>query len=131
MEAFATIQDYDAKYDSDLGNDVLAAWLASASRVMRAEMDASGVAYGEPSEDLAWTLMDICRDVAHRAIGDGDEDVAIPYGATQVNMAGGSYSRGFSFGSGGYSDLFMTSAEKLALGIGAPRACVISPYGGE
>lgn len=131
MEAFATTKQYRAKYATEMDDEALVEWLGSASRVMRGEMSASGIDYAEPSEDFADELMDICRDVAHRAIGDDDEDLSIPYGTTQVNMSGGSYSRGFSFGSGGYSDLFLTAAEKQSLGIGLPKARVLSPYGGE
>lgn len=130
MEAFATVDDYTAKYATDMDDEELEIWLDSASRCMRSEMDASGISYAEPSEDFAATLMDVCRDVAHRAIDDV-EDQSIPYGATQVNMTGGSYSRGFSFGSAGYSSMFLTASEKLAIGIGRPRACVLSPYGGD
>lgn len=130
MEAFATIDDYTLKYATDMDEDLLAIWLDSASRYMCGEMDASGISYAEPSEDFAASLADVCCDVAHRAIGDVDDDYAIPSGATQVNMTGGSYSRGYSFGTAGYSSMFLTASEKLALGIGRPRACVVSPYGG-
>ena len=131
MEAFATADDYRAKYGTEMDDEALDEWLGDASDVMRGEMDASGVDYSEPSEGFAETLMRICRDMAHRAIGEDDEvDFSIPYGATQVNMSGGSYSRGFSFGNP-YDDLFLTATEKRRLGIGAERACVLSPYGGE
>ena len=131
MEAFATVAQYKAKYSTDLSDEELGVWLDSASRYMRGELDASDVDYAHPSEDFAGSLMDVCRDVAHRAICDNeDDDLAIPNGATQVNMTGGSYSRGFSFGSAGYSSMFLTASEKLVLGIGRPRACVMSPYGG-
>ena len=130
MEAFATVAQYKAKYATDLTDADLGVWLDSASLYMRGELDASGVDYADPSEDYEAVLVDVCRDVAHRAIGDVDDDYAIPSGATQVNMTGGSYSRGYSFGTAGYSSMFLTASEKLALGIGRPRACVVSPYGG-
>lgn len=131
MEAFATVAQYKAKYATSLTDAELSIWLADASDVMRGEMDGA-VDWSDPSEDFEYTLMSVCRDVAHRAIGDdGDDDISIPCGATQVNMTGGSYSRGFSFGSAGYSDLFLTGSEKARLGIGVGRACVLSPYGGD
>ncbi|MBQ3282887.1 MAG: hypothetical protein IJI35_04410 [Kiritimatiellae bacterium] len=131
MEAFASTSQYRAKYATEMADEALAEWLADATDVMRGELDASGIDYSEPSEGFEETLMRICRDVAHRAIGEDDDvDFAIPYGATQVNMTGGSYSRGFSFGNP-YDDLFLTATEKRRLGIGAERACVLSPYGGE
>ena len=132
MEAFATVAQYKAKYSTEMSDTTLAVWLVDASSMMRAEMDASNIAYENPSQDFADILMGVCRDATHRAIGDDDEaDITIPYGATQVNMSGGSYSRGFSFGSDGYGDLFLTRNEKLQLGIGTPKACVLSPYGGD
>lgn len=128
MEAFATAAQLRAAYPAIEGDDAyLTEWLGKASRTMRSEMDASDVAYDEPTPDFADTLADICCDVAARAIGD---DGDIPYGATQVNMSAGSYSRGASFGTSGYASLFLTAAEKLALGIGMPKACIVSPYGG-
>ena len=130
MEAFATVDDYTSKYATEMDEETLALWLDSASRYMRGEMDASVISYAEPSEDFAASLADVCCDVAHRAIGD-DGDMFIPNGTTQVNMSAGSYSRGFSFGSAGYSSMFLTAGEKLVLGIGRPMACVVSPYGGD
>lgn len=127
MEAFATVGQFRVAYPDIEGDDAfLASWLGKASRTMRSEMDGAGVAYDAPTADFAETLADICCDVAARAIGDDE----IPDGATQVNMSAGSYSRGASFGASGYSSLFLTGSEKLALGIGAPKACVLSPYGG-
>lgn len=129
MEAFATVEQFRAAYPSvEGGEGFLSVWLGKASLTMRSEMDASGISYDSPSSDFAEILAGICCDVAYRALDDGGE---IPYGATQVNMSAGSYSRGASFGSGGYSSLFLTGSEKLSLGIGLPRACVVSPYGGE
>lgn len=132
MEAFATPAQYRAKYTTELDDETLAEWLGSASRVMRGELGASGIDYSDPDDVFADELMDICRDVAHRAISDDGDDggMQIPYGATQVNMSAGSYSRGASFGTSGYASLFLTAAEKLALGIGMPKACIVSPYGG-
>lgn len=130
MAAFATADQYRDKYETELDDEALDEWLADASDMMRGEMDASGVSYAEPGESFAETLMRVCRDVAHRAIGDdADDELAIPYGVTQMNMSGGSYSRGYSFGNP-YDDLFLTASEKRRLGIGLERACVLSPYGG-
>ena len=129
MEAFATVEQFRAAYPSvEGGEEYLSVWLGKASRTMRSEMNASGISYDSPSAEFAETLADVCCDVAYRAI---DDDGGIPYGATQVNMSAGSYSRGASFGTSGYSSLFLTGAEKLSLGIGMPSACVVSPYGGD
>lgn len=129
-DAFATAEQYRQKYATPIDDSTLEVWLADASRAIRGELGVS-FDYDGVSEDFAFTLMCVCRDVAHRAIGDDDEvDFAIPFGATQVNMSGGSYSRGFSFGNP-YDDLFLTASEKRQLGIGVDRACTISPYGGD
>ena len=130
MEAFATVAQYKALYETDKTDKELEAWLGKASRYIRGELDASSIDYQDQSEDYQDSLSDVCCDVTHRAIGDDDDGYAIPAGATQVNMSGGSYSRGVSFGSSGYSSMFLTASERDMLGIGVPKACVVSPYGG-
>lgn len=127
MEAFATADQYRDKYADDIDDDALEEWLGDASAVIRGELDASGIPYDDPSEQRADALMRACRDMVHRAIAD--DGPAIPFGATQMSMTGGPYSRSFSLGNP-YDSLFMTAAEKRMLGIGVERACVISPYGG-
>ena len=129
--AYATAAEYKAIYteDADIDDERLSAILEEASDTMDGEMDAAEIDHEDPDEAFAEKLKRVCMKVAHRAVGnDGFREV--PYGTTQVSMSAGSYSHGFSFGSEGFGDVFLTRNEKLQLGIGRPRAAVLSPYGG-
>ena len=127
--AYVTVDEYKAAYPGTSRTDgELAGILEEASGAMDGEMDAAGIPHDGPDSAFAATLRRICLKVAHRADGNEDFD-GVPYGTTQMNASGGSYSRGYSFGSEGFGDVFLTRSEKLQLGIGRPRACVVSPYG--
>lgn len=117
MEAFATTAQYRAKYTTDMDDNALAEWLADASGTMADEMDEAGVDYSDPSEAFAARLMRVCRDMVHRAIGDGSASTdSIPYGATQASIAAGGYSTSFTM-SNPYGDLFLRDKERRSLGI--------------
>lgn len=119
--AFATVAEYRAKYATDMDDATLSEWLEDASSVMADAMDAACVDYYEPTDSMAARLKRICREMTHRAIGDGsDASLAIPFGATQASMAAGGYSVSSTMGNP-YGDLFMTKAEKSALGIANGR----------
>lgn len=131
MEAFATTAEYRDKYDTDMDDGRLGMWLADASDIMACEMDRAGVDYSEPDETFADRLCRICRDMVHRAIGDGSTaSAAIPYGATQASMAAGGYSESFTMGNP-YGDLFMKDKERKALGIGTGGFAVARPSFGN
>lgn len=133
MQPFATVEDYEVLYGEVDDSDVLLAYLTDATDVMMAELDASGIDYANPTEDYAYRLMRVCRTMTHRAIGDAADDGAmdgppvIPFGATQFSQTAGPYTRSATMGNP-YGDLFMTAEEKYALGIGVPKAAVMSPY---
>lgn len=115
--AFATVDDYRAKYTTDMDDARLEAWLEDATGMMSDEMDKAHVDYYEPTDSMAARLMRICRDCVHRAIGDGsDASMGIPMGATQASMAAGGYSESFTMGNP-YGDLFLREPERKALGI--------------
>ena len=130
MTAFATTTQYRAKYDTDLSDAVLTVWLDDATDIMAAEMDRAGVDYSTPSEDFAARLCRVCRDMVHRAIGDGSASaMSIPFGATQASMAAGGYSESFTMGNP-YGDLYMKAVEKKQLGITSGGFAVAVPsYG--
>ena len=130
MKPFATVAEYRAKYDTDLDDQRLFVWLADASDMMAEKMDKAGVDYSEPAASLSAKLTRICRDMVHRAIGDGSTaSAAIPYGATQASMAAGGYSESFTMGNP-YGDLFMKQAELEALGISKGGFAIAVPsYG--
>lgn len=123
MEAFATVEQYLAKYDSDQDEERILEWLEDATSLICAELDASGVDYSDPDEDFADTLMRVCRDVAHRALDSG---AGIPFGASQFSETTGSISDSFTLANP-YGDLFLTKAERRRLGIGASTGRMLHP----
>jgi hypothetical protein len=130
MTAFATVAQYKAKYDTDMSDTSLAVWLADASDIMAAEMDKAGIDYSNPDEDFAARLCRVCRDMVHRAIGDGSASaMGIPFGAKQASMAAGGYTQSFTMDNP-YGDLYLKAAERRALGIGSGGFAVAIPsYG--
>lgn len=130
MTAFATTTQYRAKYSTDLSDAVLTVWLDDATDIMVAELERAGVDYSHASEAYASRLCRVCRDMVHRAIGDGSASaMSIPFGATQASMAAGGYSESFTMGNP-YGDLYMKAVEKKQLGITSGGFAVAVPsYG--
>ena len=130
MQAFATAAEYRDKYSTDMDDGKLSEWLADASDIMMAEMDSAGVDYSNPDAKLTSRLLRVCRDMVHRAIGDGTDSAAsIPFGATQASMAAGGYSESFTIGNP-YGDLYLKDRERKSLGIKAIGFAVAVPsYG--
>lgn len=130
MQAFATAAEYRDKYNTDMDDDRLSEWLADASDIMMSEMDSAGVDYSDPDAKMAARLIRVCRDMVHRAIGDGtDAAASIPFGATQASMAAGGYSESFTIGNP-YGDLYLKDRERKSLGIKAIGFAVAVPsYG--
>lgn len=129
MEPFATVAEYRARYPSDeTPGDVLAEALLEATDVISAAMDEGGVDYSDPTESFTFRLKRICRAVVRRALGDGGSgDADVPFGATQLSETSAQFNASVQFANP-YGDMFLTQAEKDALGIGGGMACVISPY---
>ena len=130
MEPFCSPVQYRQLYPNDETPDaVLTEKLLEATDVICAAMDEGGVEYSDPSESFTYRLMRICRTVVHRALGDGSSgDVDVPFGATQLSETSAQINASVSFANP-YGDLFLMQAEREALGIGAMRAAVLSPYG--
>ena len=130
MEPFASVADYRARYPNDETTDeVLYEALIEATDLISAAMDDGGVDYSDPTESFTFRLKRICRAVTHRAIGDGGgaDGPEIPFGATQLSETAAQFSASVQMANP-YGDMFLTQAERDALGIGGGRACVISPY---
>ncbi|WP_405735961.1 Gp19/Gp15/Gp42 family protein [Bifidobacterium sp.] len=128
MDAFADYDAYVELYDTDADEDRVNALLARASRDVAAELRAAGIDWAEPDEDFASDLSDVVCAMVRRALGEGDEfGIEVPFGASQVSQTGGPYSLQATL-SNPYGDLFITESERRKLGIGLPRACVLSPY---
>ena len=131
MEPFCTVVQYRNLYPDDETPDaVLLERLLEATDLISAAMDEGGVEYADPTESFTFRLMRICRSVVHRAIGDGGsgDGADVPFGATQLSETSAQFSASVQLANP-YGDMFLTQAEREALGIGAARACVVSPYG--
>lgn len=129
--AYATVDDYRAaRPDDDHEDGEVELVLQLATDAIDGELANAGKAVDEDDPDYMSLLSRICVKVAARALAN-DEFEGVPYGTTQMNASAGSYSRGYSFGSDGFGDVFLTGSEKFQLGIGLAQACVLSPYGSE
>lgn len=128
MDAFATVEEYRARYpDDDTDDGVLESVLLEATDLISAEMDEHDIDYSDPSESFTYRLMRICRTVAHRAIGS-TSNPDVPFGAMEFSETNDFVNAATKFANP-YGDLFLTEQERRSLGIGAARACVLSPYG--
>ncbi len=127
MMAFATVDDYVLRYGDVADEELLEQILLDASRLIKSELDNSGISIDEDDEDAADRLMQVCRAVAYRAVDQEQQD-SIPFGATQFSQAAGGYSESFTIGNP-YRDIYLTKAEKRLLGIGRGRYAVAVPGG--
>lgn len=130
MTPFATVEEYRARYPDDTVDDaVLLECLCEASDLVMSELDGHDIDYSDPTEGFSFRLMRVTRTVAHRAIGS-TSDADVPFGATKLSEGSGDFTASAELANP-YGDLFLTEAERKALGIGAMRACVLSPYGSD
>lgn len=131
MNAFCTVVEYRSRYPNDeTPDEVLGEALLEATDVICAAMDEGGVEYSDPTESFTFRLKRICRTVVHRALGDSsssDDDADVPFGATQLSETSAQFNASVQFANP-YGDMFLTQAEKDALGIGGGKACVVSAY---
>lgn len=127
MKAFATIDDYVLRYGDVADEELLEQILLDASRLIKSELDNSGISIDEDDKDAADRLMQVCRGVAYRAM-DQEQQNSIPFGATQFSQAAGGYSESFTIGNP-YRDIYLTKAEKRLLGIGRGRYAAAIPGG--
>lgn len=118
MKPFATSDQYEARYGDVDDADALAEVLADATRIIASALDRAGIDRADPSDEFADRLMQACRSMAHRAIGDDSE---IPAGATQFSEGAGSYTQSFTIGNP-YGDLYISKAERRLLGLDGARA---------
>lgn len=128
MQPFATVADYRATYDTDASDERLAAFLARASRRIAVELVTSGIDISSADEVYEGLLSDVAISMTHRAIGDVGLGADVPFGATELSETNDFANASVKFANP-YGDFFLTSDEREALGLGAGRAVVISPYG--
>lgn len=117
--AYATVEQYEARYDEVSDADMLQECLNDCSVLIEVELDRYGVDYSDPSDAFADRLMRACRQMAHRVMPrDGGEDV--PVGATQVSRTAGPYSEQFTLATT-YDTPKVTDEERKLLGIYGAR----------
>lgn len=113
-KTYATVDEYAARYGEPSDSARLAQCLADASRLIDAVLEQHGK---EPHEVDRSKLMQVCRSVAHRAMGEG---TTAPAGVSQYTMSATPYSETFTFANPN-SDAYLTKNEKALLGIGRSR----------
>ena len=117
--AYATVEQYEARYDEVSDADMLQECLNDCSVLIEVELDRYGVDYSDPSDAFADRLMRACRQMAHRVMPH-ETDVDIPVGATQMSVTAGPYSQQFTL-SATYDTPKVGDNEKLLLGIAGAR----------
>lgn len=130
MDAFCDIDQYQARYGEFDDPELLSAALEDASRIIASELDMHGIDYHDPDEDYAERLMQVNRDIAHRAVSFDTSEDKIPYGATQYSTGADGFTEYLGFqaaGSTGYGDMYMSKVEKRLLGIGRQRIGSLFP----
>lgn len=123
MEPFATVEQYEARYGDVDDAGVLGEILMDATREIAAALEQAGIDFSEPTEEFAARLMQVCRSMASRAMGDDGE---IPYGVTQYSQGAGEYTQSFSVGNP-YGDVYLSKSERKMLGLGRARASFCIP----
>ena len=128
--AYATIEQYEARFGPADDATVLQECLDDCSDVIDAELDRRGIDHDDPPAELADRLMRVCRSMANRVVpaGGGSD---IPVGATQASFTAGPYNQQFTM-SAPYGTPRMLPSEKALLGIGGARiGCGLMAGDGE
>lgn len=117
MEAFATTEDYDARFPGRTVSDqTLEECLMDASYAIADALGKRGIDYADPDEDLAERMMRTCRAVANRLVPAGTD---VPVGVTQMALTAGSYNQTVSYTpSYGLPRLLPSELDMLGLGGG-------------
>lgn len=124
--AFATIEEYEARYGEVEDEQLLQQVLDDATRKIIAECRDHGVDTVDPDDFMAEALAQVCRDMAHRALEteNGADASEIPVGATNYSTSADGFSKYYGFqsaGSSGFGDLYITKSEKRLLGLSRMR----------
>lgn len=132
MKPFAESDDYVRRYgDTDIDFDLLDETLKDATRKIQALLENHGIDYKKRGADYAERLMQVCRDMAHRAVCVETSDLGIPYSATQWTQSADGFSTQVGFQGGnntGYGELYITKSEKQLLGIGRQYIGSLAPH---
>ncbi|MBR4687098.1 MAG: hypothetical protein IKP01_02190 [Bacteroidales bacterium] len=112
MPTYCTASQYHAKYIyCDLPDDVLAVWLSDASDTIAKLVAKAGADPDGLGENAEATCLRVCRDMVHRAIGDGSSYMNGMQGSTQFFTSGEDYSQTVNMGNG-FADLYIRKGER-------------------
>lgn len=119
MAAFATVEQYEARFGAVEDHALLAECLDDASAAIRRAARPAGLDLSDPDDELADSLMRVCRSVANRLMPAGGSGVM--QGVTQMGVTAGSYTEQYTFQSS-YGTAKLLPSELDMLGIGPGRA---------
>ena len=114
--AYATVEQYEARFGEVSNVDMLEECLDDCSAVIDAELDRRGIDHADPSDTFADRLMRVCRSMANRVMPSDQTD--IPVGATHASFTAGPYNQQFTLATS-YGTPKMLPSEMTLLGIGA------------
>lgn len=123
MAAFATVDQYTARFGAVADEGVLQQCLDDASAVILATLEQHGIDYMDMGDEYADRLMRVCRSMANRIM---PTDAEMPAGATQASMTGGPYSQSWTF-SAPYGTPKMLASEMHLLGLSTSYIGSIRP----
>ncbi len=128
MTAFCTTGRYRAKYPyCDLDDSHLSEWLEDASGTICDVVREAGVSPTDIGMASTVTCERVCRDMVHRAIGDGSSYMNGMQGSTQFFTSGESYSQTVNMGNG-FADPYLRKQERAEI-LSALRDDGLTEYG--
>lgn len=123
MKAFATYEDFVARYGAKATEEVVTECLDDASAAIRAELEKAKVPYDDPTDEFADRLMRVCRSVASRIVPNDTDAVQ---GVTSVMEQAGPYMTQMSFATS-YGTPKLLPSEYALLGISGARGRMLHP----
>lgn len=120
MSAYATLQDYEARYGAQAQPERVATLLGDASALIDA-LPGFKARPGDAAQEA--NLTRVACSIAHRSMTSGDFD-----GVKQYSQTAAGYSAQLTYANPS-GDLYITSAERRSLGVGAGRVGQTNPYG--
>ena len=115
MIPFASVTDYQSRYGLVSDIDMLQECLNDATMTIKRVLDAAKIDYSEPDEDMAYSLMSVCRSAANRIMPSGG--AGLMPGATSMSATAGPYSQQVTL-SGAYGTVKLLPSELDLLGVG-------------
>lgn len=125
--AYATVEQYVARFGPVDDVSMLSECLDDASAAIRVALEKAHVDHEDPSSDLADRMMRACRSVANRIMPSGSD---VPVGVTQESMTAVGFTHSMSY-TPSYGTPKLLPSELGILGIsGSGKGRVLYPaYG--